>query len=347
MLIMAHYNLNHIILIYGVDNKYMASANMKHQIKTLTAQNDFEIRNVCDFNYSDIASDYHSFHNHDFYEYFLVVQGKGVHYVNGIETPLFRNVFVALKPSDVHSFSVKKGETIRILNLAFCKEIALPIIKIFEIEDTDIADCCERQVYEDASVIKGHNNKPLPENSRAVKSFHADRVVMSSFFPSNITLSDSQASEIVNQYHNLHIKSHPENPEFPLLKAFFSYLFSIAVMNNGKDSLESSGFPDWLRHSIVSLSEMENYVQGLSYLIQSTGRNQSYLCRTFRRYMNCTPTEYINSLRLKNACNLLTYTPRSIVDICFECGFSSVSHFNHLFKKSYEISPTAFRSRSL
>lgn len=289
---------------------------MKQQIKTLTAQNDFNIRNVCDLNFFDIVSDYNTFHNHDFYEFFLVVKGKGVHHLNGIKTPLFRNVFVALRPSDVHSFSVVENEELRILNLAFCKEIALPFITLFETGCPDTDDCCEKQARED-------------------------------IFPSHITLSDSQANEIVEQYHNLHIKSHPDSPDVLLLKSFFSYLFSIAIMNNGRERQEGNAFPDWLRLSIVGLAEKDNCALGLSYLIENTGMNQSYLCRIFRRYMNCTPTEYINSLRLKTACNLLTYTPRSIVDICFECGFSSVSHFNHLFKKCFGISPTEYRGRSL
>jgi AraC family cel operon transcriptional repressor len=325
----------------------MENNKFKQPVKTLTALNDFEIRNVCDLNFFDIVSDYNTFHNHDFYEYFLVIEGKGVHLINGFEVPLSRNMFVSLKPSDEHSFSVLRDENMRILNLAFSSEIALPLIKMFEIGDTDIADCYDRQVHEEITEITYNNNNVFLENNSYNKSFNADKSVISDIFPSHITLSDSQSNEIVEQYHNLHIKSHPDSPAILLLKSFFSYLLSITIMNSGRERQEGNVFPDWLRQSIVGLAEKDNCALGLSYLFENTGMNQSYLCRIFRRYMNCTPTEYINSLRLKNACNLLTYTPRSIVDVCFECGFSSVSHFNHLFKKYFGISPTAYRSRSL
>jgi len=349
----------------------MENNKFKQPVKTLTALNDFEVRNACDFNYTDIVSDYSTFHNHDFYEYFLVINGKGVHLVNGFEVPLSRNMFVSLKPSDEHSFSVLRDEKMRILNLAFSREIALPLIKMFESGDTDkigdtglsgnadkigdtdesgdtgIADCSERQASGEITEFTNNGNNIFLEGSLTNKALNADGPVISAIFPSHITLSDSQANEIVEQYHNLHIKSHPDSPAILLLKSFFSYLLSITIMNSGRERQEGNVFPDWLRQSIVGLSEMENCAQGLPYLIESTGRNQSYLCRIFRRYMNCTPTEYVNSVRLKNACTLLTYTPRSIVDICFECGFSSVSHFNHLFKKSFDISPTAYRRRSL
>ena len=54
-------------------------------------------------------------------------------------------------------------------------------------------------------------------------------------------------------------------------------------------------------------------------------------------------TQYINQERLKYAVYLLAQTDREILDICECCGFSNVSHFYHLFREQFGVSPAKFR----
>lgn len=67
------------------------------------------------------------------------------------------------------------------------------------------------------------------------------------------------------------------------------------------------------------------------------------LCRVFKSVMSVTPTEYINSKRLEYSVYLLTQTSKEIIEISMLCGFSSLSHFYHLFKKKYQSPPSRFR----
>ncbi|SHH72406.1 helix-turn-helix domain-containing protein, partial [Clostridium grantii] len=41
--------------------------------------------------------------------------------------------------------------------------------------------------------------------------------------------------------------------------------------------------------------------------------------------------------------NLLTNTNMSILDISMESGFENLSHFYHLFKKNFQVTPAKFR----
>ncbi|MBR6767717.1 MAG: helix-turn-helix transcriptional regulator [Clostridia bacterium] len=68
-----------------------------------------------------------------------------------------------------------------------------------------------------------------------------------------------------------------------------------------------------------------------------------YLCREFRRLMGCTPTEYLNSLRLDRAHALLENTHMNITDICYDVGFDSVSYFYSLFRSRYSVPPGRYR----
>ena len=71
-----------------------------------------------------------------------------------------------------------------------------------------------------------------------------------------------------------------------------------------------------------------------------------HLSRVFRKYLNETPTDYINELRLNYAANLLSNSDENIPFISMEAGFENLSHFYHLFKKKFNTSPAEFRKKT-
>ncbi len=86
------------------------------------------------------------------------------------------------------------------------------------------------------------------------------------------------------------------------------------------------------------------YLQGgIPSLIEDLSYNQIYICRVFKKFMNCTMTDYLNNARLKCAESFLRFTNQPISMIIDKIGFSSLSHFNNLFKKKYGVSPHRYR----
>ncbi len=65
-------------------------------------------------------------------------------------------------------------------------------------------------------------------------------------------------------------------------------------------------------------------------------------CRYFKKRTKKTFTEYVNNLRVVNACKLLTNSDLSISQICYESGFNSLSYFNRQFKKYKNMSPKVY-----
>lgn len=65
--------------------------------------------------------------------------------------------------------------------------------------------------------------------------------------------------------------------------------------------------------------------------------------RRFQLYYGLAPGKWINEKRLKKAEMLLQTTEYSITDICFLCGYESLSNFIYQFKKEYSISPAKYR----
>ena len=71
--------------------------------------------------------------------------------------------------------------------------------------------------------------------------------------------------------------------------------------------------------------------------------SESYLYKLFKKKMNITIGEYITNCRIAAACDLLTNTEMSLLDIAFQCGFNSQSYFSYCFKKNTGLSPKDFK----
>ena len=71
--------------------------------------------------------------------------------------------------------------------------------------------------------------------------------------------------------------------------------------------------------------------------------SQSYYSHLFKIATKKTFIEYINFLRIEKAMDMLKNLNCQVVDICFDCGYKNINHFNRTFKKLVGISPTEFR----
>lgn len=67
-------------------------------------------------------------------------------------------------------------------------------------------------------------------------------------------------------------------------------------------------------------------------------------CRYFKKHMGSTFVSYLNQVRIDAACLLLANNveEKSISEIAYACGFTSVSSFNRMFKRHLGMSPTAY-----
>lgn len=83
--------------------------------------------------------------------------------------------------------------------------------------------------------------------------------------------------------------------------------------------------------------------QNLDEIAGRLGCTDRHLRRVFTAQYNVSPIQYLQTCRLLLAKNLLTDTNLPVLEVAMASGFGSLRRFNDLFKKHYNLSPTALR----
>jgi PAS domain S-box-containing protein len=107
-----------------------------------------------------------------------------------------------------------------------------------------------------------------------------------------------------------------------------------------------TSFRPYMEMSEVVSFIMANYASALSLkeLAEKAAMSPSKVERRFKRILGSTPTDFIRSIRIQAACQLLADSALSITEIAYKTGFFDHSHFNRIFSKEVGLSPTRYRS---
>ncbi len=66
-------------------------------------------------------------------------------------------------------------------------------------------------------------------------------------------------------------------------------------------------------------------------------------CRFFKKSTGKSYFDFLKELRIGYACKLLQESNMIIIQICYECGYESISNFNRQFKELLQITPFKYR----
>lgn len=67
--------------------------------------------------------------------------------------------------------------------------------------------------------------------------------------------------------------------------------------------------------------------------------SESHFRRVFQEYMNMTPGEYVNLIRIRQSCVLMQKMDISMEEVAYRTGFANISTFNRNFKKLLNTTP--------
>ncbi len=98
-----------------------------------------------------------------------------------------------------------------------------------------------------------------------------------------------------------------------------------------------------LRKVIGVMNECLAEEFSLAALAQVVELSEYHFSRMFKRATGLSPSQYFIGLRMARARQLLLETPRSIIDIGLEVGYSSPSHFSQVFRREVGVTPSIYR----
>lgn len=247
-----------------------------------------------------------AYHSHDFYEIFYILKGAVEHEVNGKTQTLHAGDICFLNLTDVHSFLREPGNT--------CKHRDIIIQADF------FESVCD---FIDPNFKFAYINNQLPK----IVSLPFERIERyESRILNTISLTD------INIGWNLAI-----------IKTLLVSLLNSLIEEEKQSNIQY--YPMWFNDLLGRFHMNDCLKAGLDEILRVYHFSKPYMCRTFQKYMGCTMTDYLNDIRLQQAAFQLQYTDETIISICNEVGFSSISYFNTIFKRKYGMAPNAFRKR--
>lgn len=72
--------------------------------------------------------------------------------------------------------------------------------------------------------------------------------------------------------------------------------------------------------------------------------NKKYISSLFKKHFGFGIVEYINTIRIQNACTLIKQEFTSVSDIALRCGYSDAQYFSKIFKTKMGVTPTQYIS---
>ena len=248
-----------------------------------------------------------SYHSHDFFEIFYILEGNIVHNSNNQKRErLSAGDAVLLRKSDKHCF-IRENNT--------------PCVhRDIIISEDQFVKACN---FIDSGLFKKIISRGEPLRSK---------------------ISMEKIAEFENCFTELSYFSGDEQSDYR------SALYNILTVNlinvflsEFRQQSDTNKYPTWFKNMLQRFKIPPLMQKGLGAILEQTNYDKSYICRTFKKYMNMSMSKYLLEVRLDYAATLLQITNNTVSDICEQIGIDSYPYFTVSFKKKFGYTPREFR----
>ena len=102
---------------------------------------------------------------------------------------------------------------------------------------------------------------------------------------------------------------------------------------------------EWLQKAIA---QVESHISDENYTMEQLSSDMCMSRMTFYRKIQSltgqSPTEFVRTIRLRRAAELLRECRLTVTEISYATGFSSVSYFSRCFRTMFGVPPTQYGS---
>ena len=104
---------------------------------------------------------------------------------------------------------------------------------------------------------------------------------------------------------------------------------------------------DFIRRlSDIFYANITNEKFGVTELAKAAGMSRSNLHRKLIAITNQPTHEFLRTLRLKRAAQLLKQAAGTVTEIAYAVGFANPSYFSKIFRQQFGQTPTEFANRN-
>ena len=264
------------------------------------------------------ANNSHLQHSHDYFELLYVSEGSCKQTIGTTPCNLSAGDFCLLNPFVTHSVQIANDET------------SLYNIMIKESLFKDSFLC----------MITGND---------LISNFFASSLFNESQEKSYLYFSGNSNREAEKHLQSMIIELVEQKLGYHKVAEHYLALFFMELARSQQQRIDKENY------SLMggnSLSEILTYINqhkldvSLTSVAEKFHYHPKYLSHLIKKYTKKSFSEIIQELKLQEACYYLKNTSLSISEISQLVGYYDHSHFNHLFKKEFEMSPSEYRKTS-
>jgi AraC family transcriptional regulator len=124
---------------------------------------------------------------------------------------------------------------------------------------------------------------------------------------------------------------------------YLSHHFASAS-NAASESVSGKESRRWeIRRALELLNDSYTEQFDLDQFSKVVGLSKYYLEKVFKKSIGMSPYQYVIQLRVEKAKQLLSSSPKSVIEIAMDLGFFDQSHFTNAFRHFTGTSPLAYR----
>lgn len=130
-----------------------------------------------------------------------------------------------------------------------------------------------------------------------------------------------------------------------LISVYFQelFMFIMRCKKNGIGDQKIDVADEIIQNSAKYIYANYDKALQLDDVARKFGMSSSYFSKKFKAITGFGFKEYLTSVRIKEASNLLLNTDRCITDIAISCGFNDSNYFGDAFRKAKGQSPNKYR----
>ncbi len=122
------------------------------------------------------------------------------------------------------------------------------------------------------------------------------------------------------------------------------FAVTLAGLLQALEGCEPTALPhEGVSAMVVYINENFANIRSITQISDRFYISKYHLCRVFKDAMKITVIEYLNQVRIRNACRYLRSSDKDMGEIALLCGFHDAAYFSNVFRKLTGQTPSSYR----